>query len=122
MKKSLKWSGIIATALSAALVSSTLASAATPEPGTVGSTTLRASHPQKPTSWNYLQDGTSALYVTTYLNILESLFETTATGALKPALAKQFTVSKDVLTIFGCALQHFMMDLNSPQMTSFIRF
>ena len=98
MKKSLKWSGIIATALSAALVSSTLASAATPEPGTVGSTTLRASHPQKPTSWNYLQDGTSALYVTTYLNILESLFETTATGALKPALAKQFTVSKDGLT------------------------
>jgi peptide/nickel transport system substrate-binding protein len=32
------------------------------------------------------------------LNILESLFETTATGDLKPLLAKQFTVSKNGLT------------------------
>lgn len=98
MKKSLKMPGLIALALSAALVSSTMAFAATPEPGKVGSTTLRASHPQKPTSWNYLQDGTSALYVTTYLNILESLFETTATGDLKPLLATGYKVTPDGLT------------------------
>ena len=98
MKKSLKLPGVIAVALSAALVSSTMAFAATPKPGEVGSTTLRASHPQKPTSWNYLQDGTSALMVPTYLNIMESLFETSGTGVLKPLLATKVDVSKDGLT------------------------
>ena len=94
MKKSLKLPVLIAVALSTALFSSTLAVAA-PKPGEVGSTTLRASHPQKPSSWNYLQDGTSAFYVPTYLNILESLFETDAKGALKPLLATKYAVSKD---------------------------
>jgi len=98
MKKSLKLPGLIAVALSAALVSSTTAFAATPKPGEVGSTTLRASHPQKPTSWNYLQDGTSALMVPIYLNIMESLFETSGTGELKPLLATRVDVSKDGLT------------------------
>jgi peptide/nickel transport system substrate-binding protein len=97
MKKSLKLPGLIAMALSAALVSSTMAFAA-PGPGQVGSTTLRASHPQKPTSWNYLQDATSALMVPTYLNIMESLFETSGTGELKPLLATRVDVSKDGLT------------------------
>ena len=94
MKKSLKLPTLIAVALSTALLSSTLAVAA-PEPGKVGSTTLRASHPQKPVTWNYLQDGTSAFFVPTYLNILESLFETSPTGELKPLLATKLTVSKD---------------------------
>jgi len=98
MKKSLKLPVLVAVALSTALISSTLASASSPEPGKVGSTTLRASHPQKPTSWNYLQDGTSALYVTTYLNILESLFETGGDGKLKPLLATKYKASKDGLT------------------------
>lgn len=97
MKKSLKLPVIIAVALSTALLSSTLAVAA-PKPGEVGSTTLRASHPQKPTSWNYLQDGTSAFFVPTYLNILESLFETNSKGELKPLLATKLAVSKDGLT------------------------
>ena len=92
MKKSLKLPVFIAVALSTALFSSTLAVAA-PKPGEVGSTTLRASHPQKPTSWNYLQDGTSAFFVPTYLNILESLFETDSKGALKPLLATKYAVS-----------------------------
>jgi peptide/nickel transport system substrate-binding protein len=95
MKKFSKTSALIALGLSFSLVSPTLANAAAP--GKVGSTTLRASHPQKPTSWNYLQDGTSALMVPTYLNILESLFETTEKGDLKPLLATSFTVSKDGL-------------------------
>jgi peptide/nickel transport system substrate-binding protein len=94
MKKSLKLPVLIAVALSTALLSSTLAVAA-PKPGEVGSTTLRASHPQKPNSWNYLQDGASAFFVPAYLNILESLFETSATGELKPLLATKYTVSKD---------------------------
>jgi peptide/nickel transport system substrate-binding protein len=97
MKKFLKLLSLIAMALSVTLVSTALPSAAAPAPGTVGSTTLRASHPQKPTSWNYLQDGTSALYVPTYLNILESLFETTETGKFKPLLATSYTVSKNGL-------------------------
>lgn len=97
MKKSTKLSSVIAVALIATLVTASVASAA-PAPGKVGSTTLRASHPQKPTSWNYLQDGTSALMVPTYLNILESLFETASNGELKPLLATKFDVSKDGLT------------------------
>jgi peptide/nickel transport system substrate-binding protein len=100
MKKSRITTILIAMAVSLALGVATSATggAASPAPGAVGSTTLIASHPQTPTSWNYLQDGTSALYVPTYLNILESLFETNATGALKPLLATKYTVSKDGLT------------------------
>lgn len=61
------------------------------------STTLTASHPQEPTSWNWLEDASSAFMVPIYLNILESLFETGADGSLTPLLAESYEVTPDGL-------------------------
>ena len=63
-----------------------------------GSTTLVASHPQEPGSWNYLEDPSTALMVPTYLNVVESLFETAQDGSLQPLLAESVDVSDDGLT------------------------
>lgn len=65
---------------------------------TAGPTTLVASHPQEPGSWNYLEDPSTALMVPTYLNVVESLFETAEDGTLKPLLAESVDVSDDGLT------------------------
>lgn len=60
-------------------------------------TTLIASHPQEPTTWNYLEDGASSLTVPVYLNVMESLFESNADGSIKPLLAEGYDVSEDGL-------------------------
>lgn len=61
------------------------------------STTLIASHPQEPTTWNYLEEGASSLIVPVYLNVMESLFESNADGSIKPLLAEGYEVSDDGL-------------------------
>lgn len=61
-------------------------------------TTLIASHPQEPASWNYLEDTSSALMVPIYLNVVESLFESNADGSLEPLLAESYTASDDGLS------------------------
>jgi|AntAceMinimDraft_1070359.scaffolds.fasta_scaffold22334_3 peptide/nickel transport system substrate-binding protein len=62
-----------------------------------GVTTLVASYPQEPGSWNYLEDPSTALMVPTYLNVVESLFETAQDGGLQPLLAESVDVSDDGL-------------------------
>ena len=100
MKKSLKMTALISVGVSLALVATacTGGSGTTSTEGTEGSTTLTASHPQEPTSWNYMEDASSAFMVPIYLNVLESLFETAEDGALKPLLATGYEASDDALT------------------------
>lgn len=91
-----KMLGVLGAAAGLALLVSGCAPAGTPS-GDGAHTTLTASHPQEPASWNYLEDTTSALMVPTYLNVMESLFESDASGALQPLLATGYEVSDDGL-------------------------
>lgn len=97
MKISLKKTALIGMGVSLALVATACTSGGTPSTDEGGSTTLTASHPQEPPSWNYQEDASSALMVPIYLNVLESLFETDANGDLKPLLATGYEVSDDGL-------------------------
>lgn len=98
MKRSLQAAAVIGMAVSAALVMTACTSGdGTPSTEEV-STTLTASHPQEPTSWNWLEDASSAFMVPIYLNVLESLFETGEDGTLSPLLAESYEVSDDMLT------------------------
>lgn len=107
MNRPFKASAVMGVALAATLVLSACAGTGETSPegetnqggeaASEVSTTLSASHPQEPTSWNWLEDASSAFMVPIYLNVLESLFETGADGSLSPLLAESYEVSPDGL-------------------------
>lgn len=93
-------------ALAAVVLAGCTAAEQAPSPGgsgesgadSGGPTSIVVSYPQEPGSWNYLEEPSTALMVPTYLNVVESLFETAQDGSLKPLLAESFEVSSDGLT------------------------
>ena len=93
MKTSQRLTVGLALAVGVGLVASGCAAGGTPD--STASTTLIASYPQEPASWNYLEEGATALLVPTYLNVVESLFETSGDGSLQPLLAESYTASED---------------------------
>ncbi len=96
MKRSFTATAVMSVAVTAALVMTGCTSGGdTPSGGGEVSTTLTASHPQEPTSWNWLEDASSAFMVPIYLNVLESLLESGADGSLSPLLAESYEVSED---------------------------
>jgi peptide/nickel transport system substrate-binding protein len=62
------------------------------------STTLIATLPQEPASWNYWEVGANALRVPTFYNVQESLVEVKPDGSIVPMLAEDWTISDDGLT------------------------
>jgi peptide/nickel transport system substrate-binding protein len=62
------------------------------------STTLVATLPQEPASWNYWEVGANALRVPTFYNVQETLVEVKPDGSIVPMLAEKWTISDDGLT------------------------
>jgi peptide/nickel transport system substrate-binding protein len=62
------------------------------------STTLIATLPQEPASWNYWEVGANALRVPTFYNVQESLVEVKPDGSIVPMLAEAWEISEDGLT------------------------
>lgn len=62
------------------------------------STTLRATLPQEPASWNYWEVAANALRFPTFYNVQETMVEVTTAGEIVPMLAEAWTVSDDGLT------------------------
>lgn len=62
------------------------------------STTLIATLPQEPASWNYWEVGANALRVPTFYNVQETLVEVKPDGSIVPMLAEEWTISDDGLT------------------------
>jgi peptide/nickel transport system substrate-binding protein len=62
------------------------------------STTLRATLPQEPASWNYWDQGANALRFPTFYNVQETVVEVLPDGTIAPMLAEEWTISEDGLT------------------------
>lgn len=62
------------------------------------STTLIATLPQEPASWNYWEVGANALRVPTFYNVQETLVEVEPDGSIAPMLAEEWSISDDGLT------------------------
>ena len=62
------------------------------------STTLVATLPQEPASWNYWEVGANALRVPTFYNVQETLVEVKPDGSIVPMLAEDWSISDDGLT------------------------
>lgn len=62
------------------------------------STTLIATLPQEPASWNYWEVGANALRVPTFYNVQETLVEVKPDGSIVPMLAEDWSISDDGLT------------------------
>lgn len=62
------------------------------------STTLIATLPQEPASWNYWEVGANALRVPTFYNVQEALVEVKPDGSIVPMLAEAWEISEDGLT------------------------
>ena len=62
------------------------------------STTLRATLPQEPASWNYWQESANALRFPTFYNVQETVVEVLPDGSIAPMLAEEWTISDDGLT------------------------
>lgn len=62
------------------------------------STTLIATLPQEPASWNYWEVGANALRVPTFYNVQETLVEVKPDGSIVPMLAEDWSISDDALT------------------------
>jgi peptide/nickel transport system substrate-binding protein len=62
------------------------------------STTLIATLPQEPASWNYWEVGANALRVPTFYNVQETLVEVTPDSAIEPMVAEDWSISDDGLT------------------------
>jgi peptide/nickel transport system substrate-binding protein len=78
---------------------------AAPEPGSTEppvdggkSTTLIATLPQEPASWNYWEVGANALRVPTFYNVQEALVEVKPDASIVPMLAEDWSISDDGLT------------------------
>jgi len=63
-----------------------------------GSTTLIATLPQEPASWNYWEVGANALRVPTFYNVQETLVEVKPDNTIVPMLAEDWSISDDGLT------------------------
>lgn len=71
----------------------------TAAPDTGGkSTTLIATLPQEPASWNYWEVGANALRVPTFYNVQETLVEVKPDSSIVPMLAESWEISDDGLT------------------------
>lgn len=71
----------------------------TAAPDTGGkSTTLIATLPQEPASWNYWEVGANALRVPTFYNVQETLVEVKPDNSIVPMLAESWEISDDGLT------------------------
>jgi peptide/nickel transport system substrate-binding protein len=68
------------------------------ESGGEQSTTLRATLPQEPSSWNYWQESANALRFPTFYNVQETVVEVLTDGTIVPMLAEDWTISDDGLT------------------------
>jgi peptide/nickel transport system substrate-binding protein len=68
------------------------------ESGGEQSTTLRATLPQEPASWNYWEVAANALRFPTFYNVQETVVEVLTDGTIVPMLAEDWTVSDDGLT------------------------
>jgi len=66
--------------------------------GSGKSTTLIATLPQEPASWNYWEVGANALRVPTFYNVQETLVEVKPDGSIVPMLAEDWSISDDGLT------------------------
>lgn len=102
MKYPKKLAAVAALGIATALVLSGCGGASSPNSNGNGAsgahgTELIVSQPQEPTSWNYLEDTSTALMVPIYLNVVESLFESSEDGTLNPLLAESYDVSDDML-------------------------
>jgi peptide/nickel transport system substrate-binding protein len=62
------------------------------------STTLIATLPQEPASWNYWEQGANALRFPTFYNVQETMVEVKPDGSIVPMLAEDWKVSDDGLT------------------------
>jgi peptide/nickel transport system substrate-binding protein len=62
------------------------------------STTLVATLPQEPSSWNYWQESANALRFPTFYNVQETVVEVLPDGSVVPMLAEAWTISDDGLT------------------------
>jgi peptide/nickel transport system substrate-binding protein len=62
------------------------------------STTLIATLPQEPASWNYWEVGANALRVPTFYNVQEALVEVKPDGSIVPMVAEAWEISDDGLT------------------------
>ncbi|MDW3213863.1 MAG: ABC transporter substrate-binding protein [Ilumatobacteraceae bacterium] len=62
------------------------------------STTLIATLPQEPASWNYWEVGANALRVPTFYNVQETLVEVKPDGSIVPMLAEDWSISDDGLS------------------------
>lgn len=97
MRHTARFATLVSVGTAAALILAGCAPSASGDGGGDGKTTLIASHPQEPTTWNYLEEGASSLLVPVYLNVMESLFESNADGSIKPLLAEGYEVTDDGL-------------------------
>jgi peptide/nickel transport system substrate-binding protein len=61
-------------------------------------TTLVATLPQEPASWNYWEQGANALRFPTFYNVQETMVEVLTDGSIVPMLAEEWTISDDGLT------------------------
>jgi peptide/nickel transport system substrate-binding protein len=93
--------------------------AAEPDEGTSGSeksTTLIATLPQEPASWNYWEQGANALRFPTFYNVQETVVEVKPDGSIVPMLAEDWSISDDGLTytfMIRAARFHDGSDLDS---------
>jgi peptide/nickel transport system substrate-binding protein len=62
------------------------------------STTLVATLPQEPASWNYWEVAANALRFPTFYNVQETMVEVMTDGSIEPMLAEDWTISDDGLT------------------------
>ena len=68
------------------------------ESGGEQSTTLVATLPQEPSSWDYTQESANALRFPTFYNVQETVVELLPDGTVIPMLAEDWTISDDGLT------------------------
>lgn len=61
-------------------------------------TTLVATLPQEPASWNYWEVGANALRVPTFYNVQETMVEVKPDNSIVPMVAEEWTISDDGLT------------------------
>ena len=67
-------------------------------PDSEKSTTLIATLPQEPASWNYWEVAANALRFPTFYNVQETMVEVKPDNTIVPMLAEEWTVSDDGLT------------------------
>jgi peptide/nickel transport system substrate-binding protein len=68
-----------------------------PAPDDPRGTTLVTQHPQEPPSWNYWENGSSAIMVPVFINIVQPLVEVLGDGSIGPMLAESWEISDDGL-------------------------